>query len=103
MRISNASELAILTKIQLPNALPYLFSSFRVAAPGAVVGALLGEFLGASSGLGYLITVASGQLNTAAVFLLAALSCVLGIVIFNLCVFAEKRLVKWHPAVELQA
>jgi len=101
MRISNANELQILSKIQVPNALPYLFSSFRVAAPGAVVGALLGGFLGASSGLGYLITVASGQLNTAAVFLLAALSCVLGIVIFNVCVFAEKRLVKWHPAVQL--
>ena len=101
LRIANASELSILRKVQVPNTLPYLFSSFRVAAPGAVVGALLGEFLGASSGLGYLITVASGQLNTAAVFLLAVLSCVLGIALFQVCVWAEKRFIRWHPSVRL--
>jgi len=101
LRIANASELSILRKVQVPSTMPYLFSSFRVAAPGAVVGALLGEFLGASSGLGYLITVASGQLNTAAVFLLAALSCVLGITLFQICVWAEKRLIRWHPSVRL--
>jgi ABC-type nitrate/sulfonate/bicarbonate transport system permease component len=101
LRIANASDLSILRKVQIPNAMPYLFSSFRVAAPGAVVGALLGEFLGASSGLGYLITVASGQLNTAAVFLLAALTCVLGIALFQVCVVVEKRLIHWHPSVRL--
>lgn len=101
LRIANASELSILRKVQIPNAMPYLFSSFRVAAPGAVVGALLGEFLGASSGLGYLITVASGQLNTSAVFLLAALSCVLGIAMFQVCVLLERRFVRWHPSVRL--
>jgi NitT/TauT family transport system permease protein len=99
MRICNATELTILRKIRIPNSMPYLFSSFRVAAPGAVVGALLGEFLGASKGLGYLITVSNGQLNTAAVFLLALLSCLLGIVMFNACVLAEHRFVKWHHAV----
>lgn len=101
LRIANASELMIMRKVQLPNTMPYLFSSFRVAAPGAVVGALLGEFLGASSGLGYLITVASGQLNTAAVFLLAALSCFLGIALFQICVVIERRVVRWHPSVRL--
>lgn len=99
MHICNATEPTILRKIRIPNAMPYLFSSFRVAAPGAVIGALLGEFLGASKGLGYLITVSSGQLNTAAVFLLALLSCLLGIVMFNACVFAERRFVKWHHTV----
>ncbi|SDG26827.1 ABC transporter permease [Klenkia brasiliensis] len=101
LRIANASELSVLRKVQIPNAMPYLFSSFRVAAPGAVVGALLGEFLGASTGLGYLITVASGQLNTSAVFLLAGLSCVLGIALFQVCVLLERRLVRWHPSVRL--
>ncbi|AQA06325.1 hypothetical protein BVC93_12000 [Mycobacterium sp. MS1601] len=99
MKLANASELSILFRIRIPNCLPYLFSSFRVSAPGAVVGALLGEFIGAREGLGYLITVYSAQLNTPMVFVLALLSCLLGIVFFNTCVFAERMLVPWKTVV----
>lgn len=99
MKLANASERSILLRIRIPNALPHLFSSFRIAAPGAVVGTLLGEFIAARAGLGYLITVYSAQLNTAAVFLLALLSCVVGIVFFNACVWAERVLVPWRTVV----
>ncbi|SHK65014.1 NitT/TauT family transport system permease protein/putative hydroxymethylpyrimidine transport system permease protein [Pseudonocardia thermophila] len=99
MKLANASELSILLHVRIPNALPYLFSSFRVAAPGAVVGALLGEFIGARRGLGYLITVYSAQLNTAAVFVLALLSCLVGIVFFNVCVWLERIVVPWRTVV----
>jgi NitT/TauT family transport system permease protein len=99
MRLANASELSILTRIRIPNALPYLFSSFRIAAPGAVVGTLLGEFIGSRTGLGYLITVYSAQLNTAAVFLLALLSCLVGVIFFNVCVWAERIVVPWRAVV----
>ncbi|CAN5348269.1 ABC transporter permease [soil metagenome] len=99
MKLANASEMSILTRIRIPNSLPYLFSSFRVAAPGAVVGALLGEFIGSKTGLGYLITVYSAQLDTAAVFVLALLSCFLGILFFNVCVWAERIVVPWKTVV----
>nr|WP_269329609.1 ABC transporter permease subunit [Kineosporia babensis] len=99
MKLANASELSILTQIRIPNSLPYLFSSFRVAAPGAVVGALLGEYIGSREGLGYLITVYSAQLNTAAVFVLALLSCLVGLVFFNVCVWLEKIVVPWKTVV----
>lgn len=99
MKLANASELSILTQIRIPNALPYLFSSFRVAAPGAVIGTLLGEFIGSREGLGYLITVYSAQLNTAAVFVLALLSCLVGIVFFNACLLAERVAVPWKTVV----
>ena len=99
MRLANASELSILLRVRIPNALPYLFSSFRVAAPGAVVGTLLGEYIGSREGLGYLITVYSAQLNTAAVFVLAMLCCLVGIVFFNVCLFAERFVVPWKSVV----
>ncbi|MDC3727391.1 MULTISPECIES: ABC transporter permease [Rhodococcus] len=99
MKLANASELSILLQVRIPNALPYLFSSFRVAAPGAVVGALLGEYIGSREGLGYLITVYSAQLNTAAVFVLALLSCLVGIVFFNVCVWLERVVVPWKTVV----
>jgi NitT/TauT family transport system permease protein len=98
MRILNAGELTTLRKIRLPNALPHVFSSFRISAPMAVIGTLVGEFVGGSRGLGYLLVAAEGQLNTSAVFLLVLLSAALGIVVFNLVVFFERRVVRWHPA-----
>lgn len=61
MRILNASELTELRKIRLPNSLPHLFSAFRVSAPMAVIGALVGEFVGGSRGLGYLLVTAQGS------------------------------------------
>jgi NitT/TauT family transport system permease protein len=99
MRILNAGELTELRKIRLPNALPYLFSAFRVSAPMAVIGALVGEFVGGSSGLGYLLVTAQGQLNTSAVFLLVVFSGLLGIVVFNAVVLVERRVLRWHPSV----
>jgi NitT/TauT family transport system permease protein len=101
MRILNASELTELRKIRLPNSLPHLFSAFRVSAPMAVIGALVGEFVGGSSGLGYLLVTAQGQLNTSAVFLLVLISGLLGIVVFNVVILVERRVVRWHPSVRL--
>ncbi|MFJ8600216.1 ABC transporter permease [Streptomyces shenzhenensis] len=101
MRVCNASELSILRKVRLPTALPYVFSSFRISAPAAVIGVLAGEFMSGEKGLGYLITVMSAQLNTPAVFALIILSSILGIGLFEVCVLVEKRLVTWHPSVRL--
>jgi NitT/TauT family transport system permease protein len=98
MRILNASELTELRKIRLPNSLPHLFSAFRVSAPMAVIGALVGEFVGGSRGLGYLLVTAQGQLNTRSVFLLVLISGLLGIVVFNAVVLVERRVVRWHPS-----
>jgi NitT/TauT family transport system permease protein len=101
MRILNAGELTELRKIRLPNSLPHLFSAFRVSAPMAVIGALVGEFVGGSSGLGYLLVTAQGQLNTSAVVLLVLISGLLGIVVFNVVILVERRVVRWHPSVRL--
>jgi NitT/TauT family transport system permease protein len=101
LRIANAGELQILRKIRLPNALPYIFASFRISAPGAVIGTLVGEFMSGSQGLGFLITTASGQLNTSSVFVLVVLSSLLGIAMFQVCVLVERRVVRWHPSVSL--
>nr|MDT0665349.1 ABC transporter permease subunit [Micromonospora sp. DSM 115978] len=101
MRIVDASEFTVLRKIRFPNALPYLFSAFRIAAPASVIGALVGEFISGEKGLGYLLITAQGQLNTSAVFLVIMLSAFLGITLFNLLVLLERRVVRWHPAVPI--
>jgi ABC-type nitrate/sulfonate/bicarbonate transport system permease component len=98
MRTLNASERQILWKIRLPFALPYVLSSFRIAAPGAVIGALVGEFVGGVRGLGFVLVTAHGRLDTAAVFLMVTLSVFLGLLFFVVVIAIEKRVLRWHPS-----
>lgn len=100
MRILNAGALAELRRIRLPNALPHLFAAFRISGPMAVIGALVGEFVGGSQGLGYLLVTSQAQLNTSSVFLLVLISALLGIVVFNIIVFLERRFVPWLASVQ---
>ena len=102
LKLLNATEAKELWKIRLPNALPYIFSAFRISAPLAVVGALVGEFVGGAQGLGWILITARGRLDTSTVFLMVVLAVLLGIASFTLVVAFEKRFVKWHPAVVLE-
>ena len=73
-----ATRLQLLLKIQLPAALPDIFAALRIAAPLAVTGAIVAEFVQAKSGIGYMIMLAMTDFNTPLVFvavLAAALLC----------------------------
>ena len=59
----NASRLAILWQIRIPNALPALASGLRIAAAIAPIGAIIGEWVGSSRGLGFLMLNANGRLQ----------------------------------------
>ena len=63
-----ADALSVFWRVRLPWALPYIFSGMKVAVSLAVIGAVVGEFVGSDRGLGYLILTASSNMNTAIVF-----------------------------------
>ena len=65
VRVMGAGRLTILRKIVLPTAVPFLFLGLRLAIPEAMIGAVIGEFISASQGLGFLVYSASNELNTA--------------------------------------
>jgi putative hydroxymethylpyrimidine transport system permease protein len=89
-----ANRWMIFKKIQLPMALPAIFSGLKLSVVYCVVGATIGEWLGASEGLGYFSRRMSGNLQADAVFAAIFLLSLLGIVLF-LCVgFIEKLLLK---------
>ena len=67
-RVMGASSRQVLTKIVLWAAMPYLLATFRTSLPSAVIGVIIGEFISANRGLGYLISAMSSQFNTAGVF-----------------------------------
>lgn len=65
VRVMGAGRFTILRKIALPTAIPFLFLGLRLAIPEAMIGAVIGEFISASRGLGFLVYSASNELNTA--------------------------------------
>jgi NitT/TauT family transport system permease protein len=93
-----ASRWRTFTKIRFPNALPHLMAGEKVAITLAVVGAVVGEFVGASEGLGYVLQVANGNLNAPLLFADLFLMSVIGIVLFVLIEIAEALLIPWHAS-----
>jgi len=63
-----ASRAQEFRKLRIPYCLPYLFSALKISSSLAIVGAIVGEFVGATQGLGYLIMVSSAHLETATLF-----------------------------------
>jgi NitT/TauT family transport system permease protein len=90
-----ASQLQQFVKVRFPASLPYVFVGLKVAITLAVIGSVVGEFVGATEGLGYVI-VASGQnANTSLAFAAIVLLSLLSIVLFYALVLAERLLVPW--------
>ena len=92
----SANKFQIFTKLRLPNALPFIFSALKISAGLAVVGAIVGEFVGAKAGLGFLILTSSYYLDTTKMFTAVILSAILGMIIFYSVSFLEKRIVFWQ-------
>jgi NitT/TauT family transport system permease protein len=83
-------------KLRIPYCLPYLFSALKISSSLAIVGAIVGEFVGATQGLGYLIMVSSAHLETATLFAAIAAAALAGIILFYAIGWAEERIIFWH-------
>lgn len=99
-RSYEASRWKQFTKLRLPYCLPYLFAALKISSSLAVVGAIVGEFVGASSGLGYVIVVASSHIETPTLFSAIFASAFAGITLFKLIGWIEQRVVFWQRAEE---
>jgi len=93
VRSLKGSRWQVFSKIQLPGALPYIFSGMKVAAILAVAGAIVGEFLGSDRGLGYLMLQVQVTLDTPAMFMAVILITLLGIVLYGAVLLLERWLV----------
>lgn len=85
-----AGRFKMLTYFRLPNALPYIFTGARTGVTLAVIGAVIGEFVSADQGLGYIVQQASSVLNTAQLYAALVSLAIVGIVLFSLV-----RVVEW--------
>jgi NitT/TauT family transport system permease protein len=83
-------------KVRLPHALPQIFAGLKVAITLATVGAIIGEWVGADRGLGYLLLVAGGDLRTSLLFATLVVLTGIGLVLYYLMVLAERLAIPWH-------
>jgi NitT/TauT family transport system permease protein len=93
-RVFQATPLQVLTRLEIPGALPSIFGGIRVGATLAVIGAIIGEWAGAESGLGVLINLARGSLfDTPLLFATLVTIAALGVGLYWLILVVERRLV----------
>lgn len=93
-----ASRWQTFRKIRFPNALPHLMAGEKVAVTLAVVGAVVGEFVSASEGLGYQLMIANGNLDAPLLFAALILMSLIGIVLFVIVEVLEALLIPWHAS-----
>jgi ABC-type nitrate/sulfonate/bicarbonate transport system permease component len=96
LRSMGASRWQVMRIVRVPAALPALFSGTRIAAAWSVIGALVGEWVGASSGLGYLMTRSASQFQTPRLYAAVIIAAALGITLFALVALAERVMLPWR-------
>ncbi|MDB5511973.1 MAG: transporter permease [Enterovirga sp.] len=97
MRSLTATQLSIFLRLRLLVALPPLFPGCKVAITFAVIGSVIGEFVAAQDGLGYLILTSTAQSQTPLAFAALLVLTVLSVVLFYAIEAVERRVVTWTP------
>jgi NitT/TauT family transport system permease protein len=95
MRALGANPWQMFWKVRLPSAMPYIFAGLDMAAVFAVVGAVVGEFVGAQRGLGTLILSMNAQMDTAGTFSVFIVLALVGVVIHKVLRIVERRVLFW--------
>lgn len=94
-----ASKKDIFIKLKLPSSLPYFFSALKMAVPISLIGAAIGEWLGAQAGLGYFSKRMMTQLNGAGVFAPILILSLIAIVLVFIVNILENNLIKWRSEI----
>jgi NitT/TauT family transport system permease protein len=97
IRSLSASSLQTFVKIRFPTAMPHIFVGLKIAITFAVIGAVIGEFVGSENGLGYLILVSTSQSRTPLAFGALVLLTVMSIVLYYALALIERIVVPWAP------
>jgi len=97
MRVLSASKSEIFFRLRLFNALPYMFSALRIAASMAVIGAVVGEWVGANVGVGALIIQATFNFDSALLYAAILMSASLSGAFFLIVTVAERWIIRWQP------
>ena len=96
MRTLGSSRWQIFSKLQIPSSLPFMFSGIKIGISVSVIGAVIGEWVGASAGLGYLITYSQPLFLTSRVFAAIVVLAAMGLLLFALASLLERLMLPWY-------
>ena len=93
-----AGSFSIFLRFRMPSALPAMFAGLKLAATACTIGAVVGEFMGGSHGLGFVMLAANGGLNTKVMFAAIGYVAILGLGFFGIVTLLERLTIPWHAA-----
>ncbi|MFJ5289098.1 MULTISPECIES: ABC transporter permease [unclassified Streptomyces] len=96
-RILGASNRRVTFQVVIPSATSWIFTSLHVSFGFALIGAIVGEYIGATKGLGLLVSASQGTFNAAGVYAAMVILAVVALITEGLLTFAERRLFRWRP------
>jgi len=95
------SKWQIFWKIRMPNALPYIFSGMKISITLAIIGVIVSEFVASQEGIGYLIKLAGGLLDTPLMMAAITVLSISGLALYGLIVLVEQRSVYWQASSDI--
>ncbi|MGL4291172.1 MAG: ABC transporter permease [Phreatobacter sp.] len=98
MRVLSASNREVFFKLRLRNSLPFLFSALKIAASTSVIGAIVGEWIGSTTGIGALIIQSTYNFDSAMLYATVLVGSAFSVLFFVTIVAVEQLVVRWQPA-----
>jgi NitT/TauT family transport system permease protein len=96
MRVLSATPREVFLRIRVPNALPYLFSALKIAASTAVIGAIVGEWIGSTKGIGALIIQSTYNFDSPLLYATIVVGSTFSALFFGVISLIEKRVLRWN-------
>lgn len=100
MHVMSASPAHVLRYVRVPSALPYLMNAFKIAVPASVFGAVIGEWIGASKGLGVVMFFSLYQFDVTRLWSAMVLTTAIALAGFAIVSLLERWLMPWHESVQ---
>lgn len=101
MRVLSASKTEVFLRVRIYSALPYIFSALKISVTMCVLGAIVGEWIGANKGIGYLLLQSMFDFNAPRLFATILTASVIAITGFAIVSMLEKWIIRWDPGVAM--
>lgn len=101
VRVMGGSKLQVLWMVSLPFTMAWVFAAMKTCISMALIGAVVGEFIGSTSGIGWIMVQATGILDTTRLFSTLTVLAIVGAALFGILRWAEDRVLCWRPRNEL--
>lgn len=100
LQLMRANKVQIMTKVIMPSCIPWLMASLKAGVGAAVLGAIVGEYLGATAGLGYVIQMAGGYYNITRVIACVIILMIIMFILNAVVSWIDRKVLKWRPSMD---